>query len=112
MNLKTLLAERLQAALLDAGAADAPAIVGPATRPEFGDYQANGAMAAAKRLGMKPRDLASRVAEAADLSGIAARCEVTGPGFISLTIDDDCLSEALADGRIEPVGAGERVVID
>ena len=112
MNLRTLLAERLQAALRDAGAADAPAIVGPATRPEFGDYQANGAMAAAKRLGKKPRDLALRVAEAADLSGIASRCEVTGPGFISLTIDDDCLSEALADGRVEAVGGGERVVID
>ena len=112
MNLRTLLGERLQAALQEAGAGDAPAIVGPATRPEFGDYQANGALAAAKRLGMKPRDLASRVAAAADLSGIAARCEVTGPGFISLTIDDDCLSEALADSRIEPVGSGERVVID
>ena len=112
MNLKTLLGERLQAALRDAGAADAPAIVGPATRPEFGDYQANGALAAAKRLGTEPRDLAARVIEAADLSGIAARCKVTGPGFISLTIADDCLSEALADGRVEPVGGGERVVID
>ena len=112
MNLRTLLGERLQAALREAGAGDTPAIVGPATRPEFGDYQANGALAAAKRLGMKPRDLASRVAEAADLSGIAARCEVTGPGFLSLTIDDDCLSDALAEGRVEPVGGGERVVID
>ena len=112
MNLRTLLGERLQAALQDAGAADAPAIVGPATRPEFGDYQANGALAAAKRLGMKPRDLAARVAQAADLSGIAARCEVTGPGFISLTLDDRCLSEALADALLEPVGGGERVVLD
>ena len=112
MNLKTLLGERLQAALRDAGAADAPAIVGPATRPEFGDYQANGAMAAAKRLRMQPRDLAAQVAEAADLAGIASRCEVTGPGFISLTLEDDCLAEALADGRVEPVGSGERVVID
>jgi len=112
VNLRTLLAERLEAALRDAGAADAPAIVGPATRPEFGDYQANGALAAAKRLGMQPRDLAAQVVEVADLSGIAASCAVTGPGFISLTITDDCLSEALADGRIEPVGGGERVVID
>ena len=112
MNLKTLLGERLQAALRDAGAADAPAIVGPATRPEFGDYQANGAMAAAKRLRMQPRDLAAQVVEAADLAGIASRCEVTGPGFISLTLDDDCLAEALADGRVEPAGSGERVVID
>ena len=112
MNLKTLLGERLQAALRDAGAADAPPIVGPATRPEFGDYQANGAMAAAKRLRMQPRDLAAQVVEVADLAGIASRCEVTGPGFISLTLDDDCLSEALADARLEPVGGGERVVVD
>ena len=112
MNLRTLLGERIQTALADAGATDAPAIVGPATRPEFGDYQANGALAAAKRLGMKPRDLAARVVEVADLLGIASRVEVTGPGFISLTIADDCLSEALADGRVEPVGGGERVVVD
>ena len=112
MNLKTLLGERLQAALRNAGAPDAPSIVGPATRPEFGDYQANGALAAAKRLRVQPRDLAAQVIEAADLAGIASRCEVTGPGFISLTLDDDCLSEALADGRIGPVGGGERVVID
>ena len=112
MNLRTLLGERIQTALADAGATDAPAIVGPATRPEFGDYQANGALAAAKRLGMEPRDLAARVVEVADLPGIASRVEVTGPGFISLTIADDCLSEALADGRVEPVGGGERVVVD
>ena len=112
MNLRTLLGERIQTALADVGATDAPAIVGPATRPEFGDYQANGALAAAKRLGMKPGDLAARVVEVADLGGIASRVEVTGPGFISLTIADDCLSDALADGRVEPVGGGERVVVD
>ncbi len=112
MNLKTLLGERLKAALADAGAADASPIVGPATRPEFGDYQANGALAAAKRLGMQPRDLASRVVEIADLAGIAARSAVTGPGFISLTIADECLADALADGRIVPTAGGEPVVVD
>ena len=112
MNLKTLLAQRLEAALQAAGADGAPAIVGPATRPEFGDYQANGAMAAAKRLGLKPRDLAARLVDTADLSGIAAKCEVTGPGFISLSVADDCLAGALAGGQIDSVGADERVVID
>ena len=112
MNLRTLLDERLQAALGEAGAADAPAIVGPATRPEFGDYQANGALAAAKRLSMAPRELARRVADGADLAGIAVRCEVTGPGFISLTIANDYLAGALRAGAIAPVGGGSRVVID
>ncbi len=111
MNLKSVLAERLEAGLARVGASDAPAIVGPATRPEFGDYQANGAMAAAKRLGAKPRELAQRIVDNADLGGIAARCDVTGPGFISLTVEDGYLAERLTD-VVEPVGEGARVVID
>ncbi len=112
MNLRALFTERLEAGLARAGAASAEAIVGPATRPEFGDYQANGAIGAAKRLGLKPRDLARRAIAATDLSGIASRCEVTGPGFISLTVADTALASALAEATIEPVGAGTRVVID
>ena len=112
MNLKTLLADRLEAGLESAGAVDAPAIVVPASRPEFGDYQANGAMAAAKRLGIKPGDLAQRVVDSADLDGIVASCEVTGPGFISLTVADDCLAGALNNAAVLTVGGGTRVVID
>ena len=35
-------------------------MVTPATRPEFGDYQCNAALALAKRLKAKPRDVAVR----------------------------------------------------
>ena len=111
MNLKRLLTERLEAALASAGADGAQAIVGPATRPEFGDYQANGAMAAAKRLKRRPQDLAGASIEAADLDGVASRAAVTGPGFISLTIDDGLLAQALTGPMVEPV-PGQRVVID
>ena len=112
MNLKRLLTERLETALTQAGADNAEAFVGPATRPEFGDYQANGAMAAAKRLRMKPRDLAARVIDAADLTGVAASSDVTGPGFISLTIDDGLLAKSLAEHGIRALGHGTRIVID
>ena len=111
MNLKRLLTERIEAALNGVGADGAQAIVGPATRPEFGDYQANGAMAAAKHLQRAPRELASALIEAADLDGVAAAAAVTGPGFISLTIDDDLLARALTGPVVEPL-AGMRVVID
>lgn len=111
MNLKRLLTERLEAALVAAGADDAQAIVGPATRPEFGDYQANGAMAAAKRLRRAPRELAGALIETADLGGIASVASVTGPGFISLTIEDDLLGQALTGPIIERL-ADQRVVID
>ena len=111
MNLRQLLAERLDAGFAAAGATGAPAIVGPATRPEFGDYQANGAMAAAKRLGAKPRDLAARVIEAAALDGVATGA-VTGPGFISLTVDPALLCQGLHGPLLARSGGGERVVVD
>ena len=111
MNLKRLLTERLEAALAAVGADGAQAIVGPATRPEFGDYQANGAMAAAKRLKRRPQDLAGALIEAAGLDGVASSAAVTGPGFISLTIDDGLLAQALTGSMVEPVPS-QRVVID
>ena len=111
MNLKRLFTERLEAAFAEVGAAGSAAIVGPATRHEFGDYQANGAMAAAKRLGVAPRELAQQAINAADLADATAHCEVTGPGFISLTVADELLAEALA-APVEPTLARQRVVID
>ena len=111
MNLRRLLTERLEAAFAEVGAAGADAIVREAARPEFGDYQANGAMAAAKRRQANPRELAARLVAAADLRGVAAKCEVTGPGFVSLTMDNDFLARALSGPLIHPAGA-ERVVID
>ncbi len=111
MNLKALLTSRLDAAFARVGAGGSPAIVGPATRAEFGDYQANGAMAAAKRLKTNPRDLAQRVIAAAELTDVASRCEVTGPGFISLTLADETLATALAGPLIEATLHG-RVVVD
>ena len=112
MNLAQLLSARLDAAFAVAGAPGAPAIVGPATRPEFGDYQANGAMAAAKRLRIPPGELAAQVIEAAQLQGIAS-AEVTGPGFISLAIDDAWLAKAVtAEPILRPLAVAERVVVD
>ena len=112
LNLKRLLTHRLEAGFAAVGAAGAAAMVGPATRPEFGDYQANGAMAAAKRLRENPRQLAQRVIEAAALDDVAASCTVTGPGFISLTIADEWLSHALAQSGIAPVADRQRIVLD
>ena len=59
MNLKQTLENRITDALGKAGAKDAPAVVKQASKPEFGHYQANGVMGAAKSLGKNPRDLAN-----------------------------------------------------
>ena len=61
MNIRTQLEEVITQALVKAGAIDnAPAVVKTSARPEFGDYQANGIMGAAKKLKMNPRDLATK----------------------------------------------------
>jgi Arginyl-tRNA synthetase len=59
-TLRAELEARIAQALAAAGAPDAPGVVQPAARPEFGDYQANGVMGAAKRLKTKPRELAEK----------------------------------------------------
>jgi arginyl-tRNA synthetase len=63
-------------------------------RSERSDYQANGVMALAKRVGRSPRELAEHIASRADLSGLAS-VEVAGPGFLNLT-----LSAQLLDGQL------------
>ena len=87
----------------------------PATDPKFGDYQCNDALKFAKRLGMKPRDVAAKVAEGMDPS---LRVEIAGPGFLNLTVSPEWLDAGLAGLAAKPscgipqAGAGRRIVID
>lgn len=109
---------RISAALARAGApADSPALVGPATRPEFGDYQANGVMAAAKKLKTNPRALAAQVVEELDLEDMAASVDIAGPGFINIQLKGEWLAaqlgNVLADPRLGvPKDAPQKVVLD
>lgn len=105
MNLQSVLLTRFKAALIKIGAPqDSPAPLGKSTRPEFGEYQFNGAMALAKVLREKPRDIAQKIIEAVDLDGIAEKLEVAGPGFINIYLNPKWmatqLEEALKDPRL------------
>lgn len=116
-TLLALLNSRVNAALIAAGCVDAYANVQPSVRPEFGDYQANGVMTAAKIRRMSPRALAQEVVQRLDLTGIASKIEVAGPGFINIVIAPDYLAQRLmsalgrADLAVPPAGK-QRVVID
>lgn len=87
----------------------------PATDPRFGDYQCNDALKIAKKVGLKPRDAAMKVA--ANI-GSALKVEVAGPGFLNLTVSPEWLAGELASLAAAPKcgipqkGAGRRVVID
>ncbi|HIE8486651.1 TPA: arginine--tRNA ligase [Klebsiella variicola subsp. variicola] len=94
MNIQALLSEKVSQALIAAGA---PAVCEPQVRQsakvQFGDYQANGVMAVAKKLGMAPRQLAEQVLSHLDLNGIANKVEIAGPGFINIFLDPAFLAD-------------------
>lgn len=71
---------------------EVPVLLVEATRPEFGDFQMNGAMGAAKTLKMNPRELANKIISTVNLDKIVAKLEIAGPGFINITIDDNYLA--------------------
>jgi arginyl-tRNA synthetase len=59
------------------------------------DYQANGVMSLAKRLGKSPRDVAQIVVDHADFAGVAT-VEIAGPGFLNLTLSAQLLGDQLS----------------
>ena len=88
------------------GATGCAAVVRPATDPKFGDYQANGVMALAKRLKTNPRKLAEEVAAKLDLGDICEPPEVAGPGFINLRLKAGFVTESLLQINRDQAGLG------
>lgn len=55
MNIQSILADKIKQAMLNAGAdKQCDALIRQSSKAQFGDYQANGIMATAKKLGKKP----------------------------------------------------------
>ncbi|WP_341516439.1 arginine--tRNA ligase [Citrobacter gillenii] len=105
MNIQAILSEKVRQAMIAAGApADCEPQVRQSAKVQFGDYQANGMMAVAKKLGMAPRQLAEQVLTHLDLNGIASKVEIAGPGFINIFLDPAFLAQhvqqALASDRL------------
>ncbi len=116
-----VLEERIGAAMAAvAGTDDCAAIVRPTADARFGDYQANGVMALAKRLKTNPRKLAEQVVERLDVSDVCETPEIAGPGFINLRLKPDCVAQQLlrinADGSgrlgVEPAAKPRNTVVD
>ncbi|AET15534.1 TPA: arginine--tRNA ligase [Pasteurella multocida] len=97
MNIQSILSHKIQQAMIASGAdTQSDALVRQSAKVQFGDYQANGIMAAAKKLGRNPREFAQQVIEQLDLSEIAEKIEIAGPGFINLFLDKNWLAEQIS----------------
>src|SRR5712671_7201801 len=70
-------------------------VVEPPREASHGDLATNAAMALAKDAGLKPRDLAERLAAELGKLPEIAKVEVAGPGFINMTLDPSVWRQAL-----------------
>ncbi|WP_372772417.1 arginine--tRNA ligase [Pantoea sp. WEP] len=118
MNIQALLSDKVIQAMVAAGApADCEPQVRQSAKVQFGDYQANGIMAVAKKLGQVPRQLAEQVVQHLDLAGIASKVDIAGPGFINIFLDRQWLAQQAAQAlQLPRLGVSEvtpqTIVID
>ncbi|WP_169813587.1 arginine--tRNA ligase [Nocardia lijiangensis] len=96
--------------------ADADPVV---RRSDHADFQSNAALPLAKRVGMPPTQLGGELATHVDVTdGVIADVQVSGPGFLNITLTDSAVWETvaarLADFRlgVPTTEDGRRVVID
>ncbi len=101
-TLQQQLADALTAALPDAGTAD-PLL----RRSDRADFQANGILALAKKLKGNPRELASQVTAALPAGDLIKDIEVSGPGFLNVTLTDRAIITTLAARAAD----GERAAV-
>ncbi|MGX2956982.1 arginine--tRNA ligase [Ursidibacter arcticus] len=93
MNIQHILSEKIKQAMIAAGAEqNVEALVRQSGKPQFGDYQANGIMGAAKKLGCNPREFAQKVLDNLNLEGIVEKLEIAGPGFINIFLNAEWLA--------------------
>ena len=119
MSVRQILTTRIKQAMNAAGIAEecSPAIA-ESSRPEFGDYQANGAMGAARKMQLKPRDVAARILENLSLDDIADKVEIAGPGFVNIHLNKSWLAGQLSTDLarenlgISKTGNPQTIVVD
>ena len=81
-------------------------------KSQFGDYQANGAMGAAKQMKTNPRELAQKILDKLDLDDIAEKVEIAGPGFINISLNKHFLAGQLTAKSEHITAKPQTVVID
>jgi len=117
-NIKQTLEGLLSSALVKAtGIQGIRANVISSSRPEFGDYQANGVMSVAKQLRKNPRELAAEVLAVVPKDERIASMEVAGPGFINIFLADADLGRAVTAAKasqtlLKKVELPQRIVVD
>jgi arginyl-tRNA synthetase len=87
-------------------------------RSDRADFQADVAMALAKKVGKPPRDVAKAILDHLKVDDICEKAEIAGPGFINLTLKADWLGRAATvvardrEAGVVKAASPETVVVD
>jgi len=119
VRIEQVLSNVAAAAIESALGVSAPPVLRATADPRHGDYQVNAAMALAKQMGKKPRELAEPIAALLSQHSAIAKCEIAGPGFINLTLDAAWLGARLTEAArdherddVDLVASPKRIVVD
>jgi arginyl-tRNA synthetase len=97
-----ILTQRLYEAVCAAAGAELPEFDAMLRRSNYADYQSNVAMAMAKRLGRPPRELAAQIIQVLAVDDVCQRVDLSGPGFINLTLRDDYIARCVTSLYRDP----------
>lgn len=101
MSLFEELTELAAAAFAAAGADPSLGVVVKSQRPDLGQFQVNGALAAAKQTGHNPRQLAEAIASTMGEDPRIDSVTVAGPGFLNISVTDEALAATLSDLSVD-----------
>ncbi|MBP5877578.1 arginine--tRNA ligase [Streptomyces scabiei] len=73
-------------------------------RSDRADYQANGILALAKKAKANPRELATQVVARVESGELIGEIEVSGPGFLNITLTDRAITQNLAARYADDTG--------
>ncbi len=98
-HLQNALANAYPQATADIAGITLEPLLVPASKPEFGDFQMNGAMQLAKPLKQSPRKIALAIIDQlqtnTEFLSICKPPDIAGPGFINLTLKNEYLTKQL-----------------
>src|SRR5262245_399942 len=118
VDLLPALRRRVEDAIRDAFGDEAASVDPAIHRSAHADYQADAALALARRLERNPRDVAAALAERLPPDDVIAEAVVSGPGFLNLTLRAEHVAAQL-DGMladpplgVAPASPPKTVVVD
>ncbi len=118
MSLLTRLSDIVGDAFSTIGIDRAHGAVAVSQRPDLGQFQCNGALAAARDAGKNPRDIAQTVVAVLCDNELFEHVTIAGPGFINLTLSDGAIAQMMqhiaTDERsgCEPVANPVKYLVD